>query len=84
MNPEIFFKSLKIRHPAKDEVWYRSVPLGHNSLENILRNRTTGAGKHPYLRNHSIRAITVTILSAANYDSRHIKADNRSPKRSKY
>ena len=28
----------------------------------------------PYLTNHSIRATTVTVLSAANYESRHIKA----------
>ena len=28
----------------------------------------------PYLTNHSIRATTVTVLSAANYESRYIKA----------
>jgi len=35
---------------------------------------TSGAGMQPYLTNHSIRATTVTVLSAANYESRHIKA----------
>ena len=35
---------------------------------------TLRAGIQPYLTNHSIRATTVTVLSAANYESRHIKA----------
>ena len=61
-------------NPAKDEVWFCSVPLGHNSLENMLRAMTSRAGIQPYLTNHSIRATTVTVLSAANYESRHIKA----------
>ena len=60
-------------NPVKDEVWYCAVPLGHNSLENMLRNMTSRAGIQPYLTNHSIRATTVTVLSAANYESRHIK-----------
>ena len=70
-------------NPVKDEVWYCAVPLGHNSLENMLRNMTSRAGIQPYLTTHSIRATTVTVLSAANYESRHIK-DHWSPKRSKY
>lgn len=61
-------------NPAKDSVWYCSVPLGHNTVENMLRGMTTRAGIQPYLTNHSIRATTVTILSAANYECRHIKA----------
>ena len=35
---------------------------------------TSRAGIQPYLTNHSIRATTVTVLSAANYESQHIKA----------
>ena len=61
-------------NPAKDEVWFCSVPLGHNSLENMLRGMTSRAGIQPYLTNLSIRATTVTVLSAANYEIRHIKA----------
>ena len=57
-------------NPAKDEVWFCSVPLGHNLLENMLRAMTSRAGIQPYLTNHSIRA----TISAANYESRHIKA----------
>ena len=35
---------------------------------------TTRAGIIPHLTNHSIRATAVTVLSAANIESRHIKA----------
>lgn len=61
-------------NPASDSVWYCSSPLGHNTIENMLRGMTTRAGIQPHLTNHSIRATTVTVLSAANYESRHIKA----------
>ena len=71
-------------NPAKDEVWFCSVPMGHNSLENMLRGMTSRAGIQPYLTNHSIRATTVTVLSAANYEMSTHKGDNWSPKRSKY
>ena len=40
----------------------------------MLRGMTSRAGIQPYLTNHLIRATTVTVLSAANYESRHIKA----------
>ena len=60
-------------NPTKDEVWFCSVPLGHNSLENMLCAMTSRAGIQPYFTNHSIRATTVTVLSAANYETRHIK-----------
>ena len=60
--------------PARDAVWYCSTPLGHNTLDNMLRFMTTRAGIIPHLTNHSIRATTVTVLSAANIESRYIKA----------
>lgn len=61
-------------NPATDSVWYCSIPLGHNTLDNMLRGMTSRAGIKPHLTNHSIRATTVTVLSAANIESRHIKA----------
>ena len=64
----------KAFNPAKDGLWFYSVPLGHNSLENRLRGMTSRGGIQPYLTNHSIRATTGTVLSAANYESWHIKA----------
>lgn len=40
--------------------------LGHNTLENMLKNRTQGAGIQPYFTNHSLGVKTVTILSSIN------------------
>ena len=50
-------------NPAKDEVWFC-----------LKTCSALGAGMQPYLTDHSIRATIVTVLSAANYESRHIKA----------
>ena len=66
--------SCKAFNPATDLVWYCSSPLGHNTLENMLRRMTSRAGIKPHLTNHSIRATTVTVLSAANIESRYIRA----------
>ena len=46
-------------NPAKDELWFCLVPMGHNSLEDMLRGMASRAGIQPYLTNHSIRATTV-------------------------
>jgi len=40
----------------------------------MLCGMTLRAGIQPYLKSHLIRATTLTVLSAANYESRHIKA----------
>ena len=66
-------------NPAKDEVWFCSVPLGHNSLENMLRGMTSRAGIQPYLTNHSIRTTTDHFISNKLRELTH-KGDNWSPK----
>ncbi|CAH3181428.1 unnamed protein product, partial [Porites lobata] len=61
--------SCKAFNPATDLVWYCSSPLGHNTLENMLRRMTSKAGIKPHLTNHSIRATTVMVLSASYCDT---------------
>lgn len=62
-------------NPAKENIWYESErKLGHSTLENLLRKMTERAGVEPYLTNHSLRATTVTVLSAKNVETRQIKA----------
>ena len=62
-------------NPAKENIWYEGErKLGHNTLENLLRKMTERAGVEPYLTNHSLRATTVTVLSAKNVETRQIKA----------
>ena len=60
-------------NPATDIIWYEERKLGHNTLENMLRNMTERAEIVPYLTNHSLRATTVTVLSAENIETRKIK-----------
>ena len=61
-------------NPKSCIVWYDARKLGHNSLENVLKNMTTNAEISPYLTNHSLRATTVTVLSSQNFETRNIKA----------
>ena len=61
-------------NPEKDKVWFERKVLGHNTLENVLKNMTQRAGIQPYYKNHSVRATTVTILSSVNMETRQIKA----------
>ena len=55
-------------------VWYDSCNVGHNTLENMLRRMTERADIKPYITNHSLRASTITLLSAYNFGTRRIKA----------
>ncbi len=61
-------------NPLTDNIWYEQRPLGHNTLENMLRKMTERVGIVSYLTNHSLRTTTVTVLSANNIETRKIKA----------
>ena len=80
LNPDLEFlfqrpKDMTAKfNPDACKVWYDARKLGHNSLENMLRNMTTRAEITPYFTNHSLRATTVTVLSERNVETRQIKA----------
>ena len=80
LNPEVdaLFqrpKDASVRFsPEEDSIWFERKVLGHNTLENMLKNITQRAGIQPYFTNHSLRATTVTVLSSVNVETRHIKA----------
>ncbi len=61
-------------NPNEATVWYEKSVLGHNLLDNMLRNMSERAGISPYYTNHSLRATTVTVLSCNNVETRKIKA----------
>ena len=64
-------------NPARNAVWYCWTLLGHNTLDNMPRSMTTRVGRIPnFLTNNTIRATTVTVVSAANITIRHITAIN--------
>ena len=61
-------------NPETEKIWFEERKLGHNTLKNLLRKMTEKAEIVPYLNNHSLRATTVTVLSAKNIETRKIKA----------
>ena len=61
-------------YPTTNSIWYDACKVGHSTLENMLRKMTEKAGIVPYLTSHSLRATTVTVLSASNIETRQIKA----------
>ena len=68
--------SSKKFNPAVDNIWFCDSPLGHNSLEQIIRKMTTQAGVYPYLTNHCLRAKTITVLNSFFAEGRHVTAVN--------
>ena len=80
LNPEVdaLFqrpKDASVRFsPEEDSIWFERKVLGHNTLENMLKNMTQRAGIQPYFTNHSLRATTVTVLSSVNVETRQTKA----------
>ena len=79
LNPEVdaLFqrpKDASVRFsPEEDSIWFERKVLGHNTLENMLKNMTQRVGIHPYFTNHSLRATAVTVLSSVNMKTRQIK-----------
>ena len=60
--------------PNETIIWYEKKVLGHNTLDNMLRNMSERAGISPFYTNHSLRATTVTVLSSNNVETQKIKA----------
>lgn len=81
LNPSLdvlFQKPREVRSssfiPEQVQVWYCNVPIGANTLDNMLKAMCKRAGIEPHLTNHCLRATSVTILSDSNCETRHIKA----------
>ena len=60
-------------NPEADTVWFCNSPLGISYLSTMMRTMSLNAEINPPLRNHCVRATSVTILSDANVEARHIK-----------
>ncbi|XP_064403277.1 zinc finger MYM-type protein 2-like [Halichondria panicea] len=54
--------------PKNDDCWFSKVPLGHNSLKDIVKNMCLKAGIPGYKTNHSLRATTATRLYSNGVD----------------
>lgn len=74
---ELLFQRPKAKstrfNPEEGSVWFERKVLGHNTLENMLKNMSQMPGIQPHFTNHSLRATTVTVLSSENVETRQIK-----------
>ena len=57
-----------------DAVWYCSVPLGKNTLDNLLGRMSKKAGLSTHFTSHCIRATSVTILKAAGLENSRVRS----------
>lgn len=62
-----------IFNPEVDAVWFCNSPLGISHLSSMMRTMSVNAAIIPPRSNHCVRATSVTILSDANLETRHIK-----------
>ena len=79
LNPEMEFLFQRPRvvsskfNPEADTVWFCNSPLGISYLSTMMGTMSLNAEINPPLSNHCVRATSVTILSDANVEARHIK-----------
>ena len=78
LNPEMEFLFQRPRvvsskfNPEADTVWFCNSPLAISYLSSMMRTISLNAEINPPLSNHCVRATSVTILSDANVETRHI------------
>lgn len=63
---------LKPLSKPKKDCWFSSLPLGHNTLDNMVKKMCEAAKIHGFRTNHSLRAITTTRLYQAGIDEQLI------------
>ena len=60
--------------PSSYVIWYSTLPLGHNTIDSMMKNMCLRAGIDPPFTNHCVRSTTVNILSSKDMKNRHIRA----------
>lgn len=74
LNPqcEAFYQRPKRRVSLSDAVWYENVPVGHNTLGNMMKVISKEAELSKIYTNHSIRATAIVALNNAGVEDRVI------------
>ena len=60
--------------PSSYVISYSTLPLGHNTIDSMMKNMCLRAGIDPRFTNHCVRSTTVNILSSKDMKNRHIRA----------
>eukprot|EP00117_Sycon_ciliatum_P020217 scpid71501/ scgid18074/ len=69
---EALFQKPKPNLRKGEQIWFENIPLGKNSLAQIMPKLSKVCGLSKTYTNHSVRATTVHRLSAAGATDRHI------------
>ena len=62
-----------LQNYEQKKFWYCSVPLGHNTLKNVVQSMMKEAGVDGFFTNHSLRATAATRLFQENVDDKLIR-----------
>ena len=65
-------KSINTINSTTSPIWYDNMPLGHNTLGNMMKNISIDAKLSQTYTNHSIRATAIRVLSHAGVSDRMI------------
>ena len=57
-----------------DKVWYDNIPIGHDPLNDTMKNLSKNSGLLRIYTNHCIWASVVTSLDEKGFEARHIMA----------
>ncbi|XP_072029996.1 uncharacterized protein [Amphiura filiformis] len=57
---------------ASGAIWYDNIPVGHNTIGNMMTNISKAANLSQIYTNHSIRAAAITVLNNAGFSDRTI------------
>jgi len=74
LNPVNEYLFQRLKSSAKGEVWYDNVNMvvGENTLGKKMKVISQRAELSTTYTNHSIRAMTITILDRSGFEARHI------------
>ncbi len=74
LNPkcEWFYQRPKKAEHVTDGIWYDNVPVGHNTIGNMMKAMSKQANLSKLYTNHSIRATAISVLNDAGVGDRII------------
>ena len=72
-NAMLFFQKPSKQFHPDDHIWFENVPVGHNTLGNVMKNLSKQANLSKMYTNHCIRATATTVLARSGLDVERIK-----------
>lgn len=74
---DALFQRPRDNYSVNDDIWYENKPIGKNTLSGMMVTISKCADLSERYTNHCIRATSITILSEAGFNNRHIMSVSR-------